>query len=443
MNALIVICTRPESRRLPGKCFKRIAGVPAIEHILRRIEPTNIPVVLAIPDTEKIKGIESPYDDLIYKLLCNGVFRGDPDSPLTRTLEAVQFYEKHKPGKISHVIRITHDDLLIDAETMVRLLTECQTVGADYGISPSIVNGAGVEVISRANLEHAVSKAEFPVEHISYAVKNFGVKVEICPRPSIIRNYRLTLDYPEDALVLETVLRHVGPFALLDEVCAFIDTHPSVMRVNQIPDISFYTCAYNAEKWITRTIDSVSNHHQFGRAEYIIVDDCSTDKTLTRVMTHRTNKFNLLVNEENIGLSSSCNRAVEAARGRYVMRVDADDTLVPGASQAMMNRMVETGAAIVYAGYNEIDENDRPLRVRCDPREHHHLGCALMDKRVIDEVRFTDGLRHWDSLDVFSRISNKFEIAYIDAPLWNYRRHADSMSAKPTPERIAARAALE
>ena len=48
-DAVIIICTRPESKRLPGKVFKKIAGVPAIEHILNRLIGLDCPVVLAIP----------------------------------------------------------------------------------------------------------------------------------------------------------------------------------------------------------------------------------------------------------------------------------------------------------------------------------------------------------------------------------------------------------
>jgi hypothetical protein len=346
------------------------------------------------------------------------------------------------------VVRITHDDVLIDRETMVDLVSEAERAGAGYAISPGIVEGAGVEVIHVANLFKA-AEIDRSVEHISYFVRGPGMPNDLFfakePRAAIARPYRLTLDYPEDAVVLEAVLRAVGPRASLEAICGYLDMHAEVLRHNALPAVSVYICARNAERWVQDAIRSVPWSCTVGAVELVVVDDASTDATLTKIIETGDRVNTLLVNEENVGLASASNIGLRACRARYVMRLDADDRLKPGAIDAMLRRAREQGSAVVYAGYDEMNESGGVVTASgCDPRVHHHAGAALMDSRMIHELRFRDGLRHWDGLDLYTRVrAARMPVGYVDESLWFYRQHGESMSAKMTPERIAARAAIK
>jgi hypothetical protein len=329
------------------------------------------------------------------------------------------------------IIRITHDDILIDQITMMELLNECRINNAGYGISPSIVDGAGVEVIHCENLRFGAEHHRQPTEFISYFVKYYprNKKVVYEPRYSIKRDYRLTMDYPEDWIVLDTILRKVGPGASLDRVTEFIDQNSYILNVNKQPHISVYTCAYNAEQWIEGTIQSVlnQNHQNF---EYIIIDDFSKDDTpliISKYIYDKRIKFIRL--HSNHGLASCSNMALNLARGKRIMRVDADDQLIIGALNRMESACNSTGGGILYPAYYEIKngENDG---IAHPPDTFHHAGCALMDKRLINEIRFTDGIRHWDSLDLYNRIKDKFKIEYLNEPQWFYRKHNGSMSSE-------------
>lgn len=213
-DAVIVICSRPESSRLPRKVFKKIAGLPVIEHILHRIKDTKIKTILAVP-------WNCPDYDYLKDAFEIDIFHGSPSSPLHRMAEVM------KQRSESYVVRITHDDILIDAQTILDLLEKCKRHDARYGITPTIVEGAGVEIIHRDNLLKAAEQRTEPTEYISYFVR-FGKQIQMRPRPGIERAYRLTLDYPDDAVVLETVLRETGPLASLDNVVNFIDRYPSI-----------------------------------------------------------------------------------------------------------------------------------------------------------------------------------------------------------------------
>lgn len=418
-NAVVIIATRPESKRLHRKAFLKVAGLPAIEHILQRL---SMKTILAVPvGCTDYDHLLSNYPDVMIR-------SGDPDSPLHRIADIV----KNRPEK--WIVRITHDDILIDQATINLLLKACEDQGAKYGITPTIIEGAGVEVIHRDNILEAAEKRKEPIESLSYFVKSGLLRVR--PRQTIEReSYRLTMDYYEDWLVLDTVLSKVGRNAPLEKVVNFLDMNPYILQWNRQPDISVYTCAHNAEKWIANTIHSVASQQHLSY-EYIVIDDASTDKTCLEIMKFQPSQIRYYRNETNIGLAASSNKALSLAKGKYVIRVDADDILYSGALNRMEYLLGQSKAGILYSGYNEIDENDSLMDLNCSPMVHHHAGCAMIDKRLINEIRFTDGLKHWDSLDLMQRLKERrVDIEYSKEPLWAYRVHKDSMSAKMTPER--------
>lgn len=90
---------------------------------------------------------------------------------------------------------------------------------------------------------------------------------------------------------------------------------------------SFIVCVYNGEKYITRCLDSLIN--QKGNVEYeiVIVNDGSSDDSLSILNSYAANHSNIQVidNESNIGLSASRNKGVELSKGTYFSFIDIDD----------------------------------------------------------------------------------------------------------------------
>lgn len=421
-SAIIIICTRLESSRIPVKAIRKLAGVPVLDHIISRVKP-HLPIVIACP--EKNLGAFSDFASRHNIEL----FAGFPDSPLHRMSAVIEKWPH------DYIVRITHDDPIIDGKTMMDMLHECADKKANYGYSPSIVEGAGIEIISAENLISAAKKRKEPTEFVSYFVKHDPV-VKFQPRPNICKPYRLTLDYPEDIVVLETVLRAVGPGASTDVICQWLSEHEYISEINRLPLISFYTCARNADQWVEKTMASIL---RIGRKdiEYIFVDDGSTDDTLKIACRFAyDSRLKIIVNESNIGLASSSNIAVSKCKGRFVMRIDADDILSPGFETEFhaMEHEISQGAAVVFSAYQEIDTNGFLLRKYCDPRDRHHVGGALFEKRFLDEMRFRDGLKIGDGLELLRRMrSTDGKISYHDVPTWFYRRRPDSLSASMFP----------
>ena len=90
--------------------------------------------------------------------------------------------------------------------------------------------------------------------------------------------------------------------------------------------ISIITPAYNAERTIKRTIDSVINQI-YQNWELIIIEDNSIDKTENIILQYSKDKrIRLIKNVKNIGPARSRNIGLKIIKGQYVTFIDADDT---------------------------------------------------------------------------------------------------------------------
>ena len=91
------------------------------------------------------------------------------------------------------------------------------------------------------------------------------------------------------------------------------------------PLVSILIPAYNAERWISDTIQSALKQ-TWPRKEIIVVDDGSRDQTL-RVARQFASKNVCVVTQENQGASAARNKAFELCQGDFIQWLDADDLL--------------------------------------------------------------------------------------------------------------------
>lgn len=93
------------------------------------------------------------------------------------------------------------------------------------------------------------------------------------------------------------------------------------------PLVSILIPAYNAEEWIARTIRSAVDQ-TWKRKEIIVVDDGSTDRTLTIARQFESEQIRVL-STENRGAAAARNTALQNCQGDYIQYLDADDLLAP------------------------------------------------------------------------------------------------------------------
>ena len=116
--------------------------------------------------------------------------------------------------------------------------------------------------------------------------------------------------------------------------------------------VSVIVAAYNAEKYVIETMESLANQ-SIDDYEIIVVNDGSTDHTLDILRKYENDYEHItVIDKENGGPSSARNCGLDVAQGEYVYFFDADDVLELDALEALYDRAKEKRADLVIAKYD-------------------------------------------------------------------------------------------
>jgi glycosyltransferase involved in cell wall biosynthesis len=113
--------------------------------------------------------------------------------------------------------------------------------------------------------------------------------------------------------------------------------------------ISVVIPCYNAERWITGTLDSVAQQ-SVPAHEVIVIDDGSTDQSLTKIREHPLAPK--LLQTERLGPAGARNAGLQAATGDWVAFLDADDWWKPNHLERAKN-LVEATDDVIYIAASE------------------------------------------------------------------------------------------
>jgi glycosyltransferase involved in cell wall biosynthesis/peptidoglycan/xylan/chitin deacetylase (PgdA/CDA1 family) len=108
------------------------------------------------------------------------------------------------------------------------------------------------------------------------------------------------------------------------------------------PLVSILIPAFNAEQWISDTIRSAISQ-EWNRKEIIVVDDGSTDETLTIARQFESEGVRI-VSQKNQGAAAARNTALSLSRGDYIQWLDADDLLAPDKIARQMAALDQCGS---------------------------------------------------------------------------------------------------
>lgn len=119
-------------------------------------------------------------------------------------------------------------------------------------------------------------------------------------------------------------------------------------------DITVCICAYNAEKYIRETLDSLAKQTQ-SNFDVWVIDDASKDNTRKICEEffnqHHWNIKNIVSLPENGGLARARRYAETHVKTKYIGFIDADDIMLPYAVETMMGWMEKDDDCISVSGY--------------------------------------------------------------------------------------------
>ena len=232
MKIVAIVQARMGSTRLPGKVMKTINGVPVIELLLLRLSGAKLidQIVVATSFDER----NAPLITHVRKL----GFQCSQGSELN-VLE--RFYESAKKHSADTVVRITGDCPFVDPVIVDHAIHGYKSAKVDYfgnTSPPTYPDGLDVEVFSFGSLEKAYreSKDSYDKEHVTPYIRNSGFfKIASMSAPTDLSDLRLTLDEPEDFILVESIFNHFKPIIHfpLSEILSLKSLRPKMFEINE------------------------------------------------------------------------------------------------------------------------------------------------------------------------------------------------------------------
>ncbi|QQS49717.1 MAG: N-acetylneuraminate synthase family protein [Bacteroidota bacterium] len=246
--ATIVAC-RLKSTRLPNKALLPIGGLPSVERCLKScLEFKDVNhTILATSDLLDDDDLKN------YTYNSSVVFhKGDPEDVIKRYLGIVEKL------KIDIIIRVTADMPFVSSIIVEKLLKSHFSEGADYTISKNVAVGTGVEIINATSLKKIKNyfKSAKYSEYMTWYFQNNPeyFKLNFFDLPDeLVRNYRLTLDYPEDLEMFNQLHDNLINSKLdlnILNIFSFLDTHPEINSIN-----SHLTLRYKTDNVLIDTLN--------------------------------------------------------------------------------------------------------------------------------------------------------------------------------------------
>ncbi len=125
--------------------------------------------------------------------------------------------------------------------------------------------------------------------------------------------------------------------------------------------VSIIVPVYNAKKYIKEAIEMVSAQ-TYKDWELILVDDASSDGSadyIDELIAGQGKRIRLIRKDKNEGAAMARNTGIDAALGRYIAFLDADDVWRPDKLEKQIAFMEKTGAAFSFHAYEFGDEKAR------------------------------------------------------------------------------------
>jgi len=147
--------------------------------------------------------------------------------------------------------------------------------------------------------------------------------------------------------------------------------------------VSIITPLYNAELFISETIDSVLNQTYIDW-EYILVDDCSSDNTVNLIKEKYSSdhRIKIIRATENGGAGIARNLGLDIASGNLIAFLDADDLWKPEKLAKQVALMRINNSAIVHTSYAFINESGKDMPGRVDVSNRVNLRSYMRNTEI-------------------------------------------------------------
>lgn len=207
--------------------------------------------------------------------------------------------------------------------------------------------------------------------------------------------------------------------------------------------ISIILPTHNGQRYLLESIRSCLDQ-TYPSLEVVVVNDGSTDDTQTIIDGIDDPRLRVIPLPENKGIVEALNRGFAAARGDLLSWTSDDNYYAPEAMAVMRSVLVnEKEVDFVYAPYWMVDARGRKLKLgRVEPpamldEDNYVGGCFLYRRRVYEALGgFNPEAFLVEDYEYWLRVRARFVMKRIETPLYYYRLHEQSLTARHGQGRI-------
>lgn len=188
--------------------------------------------------------------------------------------------------------------------------------------------------------------------------------------------------------------------------CPFGTSKASNTLLSPQCDLQIIIPAYNVEAYLGACMDSVLAQETKYSYHVILVDDGAKDSTPAICDRYTGHPNVTVIHQQNKGLSGARNTGLKTLFGKYILFIDSDDILLPGAIDALLDTafaqdadLVQGGAAYVFEDRREVYHCAQSEQPVANPYTlHGHAWGKLYKAEIFEKLCFPEGFWYEDSL---------------------------------------------
>lgn len=209
------------------------------------------------------------------------------------------------------------------------------------------------------------------------------------------------------------------------------------------PLISIIVPLYNKEKCILKTLESITSQN-FDDYEIVVVDDGSTDNSVTLIRGLNNDKIRLF-HKENGGPASARNYGVNNANGKWGLFLDADDILEPGALKILDSLVKKEPNCEFFCCNHYIQADNSKILFSSKFKEGYvrnnffayhtkrirpRAGAALFSMNLLRKYPYNEQFWRYEDADCVFNIMRNTRAYVCPLPIMTYNRN-NSEASRP------------
>ena len=206
--------------------------------------------------------------------------------------------------------------------------------------------------------------------------------------------------------------------------------------------VSVVMSVYNGQMYLREAIDSVLNQ-TFSDFEFIIINDGSSDNSLSIIQSYTDKQIVVINNDGNKGLIYSLNKGLEIAKGKYIARMDADDICLPERFKKQVD-FLESNPTIGVLGCDYISFSENSSQVVKSIYNRYQIKSFLLftatmchptlmlRKQILvdNALCYSENAKHVEDYNLWCRLVLCTDFCNLNDVLFKYRDHTSQVSHK-------------